>query len=945
MMKELDYWVLRLIEFFILCLFILSGPTSADEGSFVSIACCAESDYTDSLKISWISDFNQFPNNRGCHTSVKAVVNNSGYNKTRVFYQGSGQRRCYKLSTTKGEDYLIRGTFLFGPLWGSHFNFSVSVGVTPIGVVDSSEDSVVVEGILRATEDLTYFCLVNGKGGAPYISELELRPLHGLKKYLQDFPSSVLKLVARIKFATSTEEIRYPNDTSDRIWTSNSSDLGSGTSLITTNVFISGNASVSVPSQVLQTALVASDQLVILRNGLSTTSYQYLMFLYLYEVNQTVQAGQRVFDIYLNNELKQSRFDVSGNGSNYKELAFTVTANGFLNLTLVKAPGSENGPLCNAYEILQVLPWVQETNQSDVEVILEVKNELLKNNPQNEVWEGWSGDPCLPVPWDGITCAAIVGYLVITELDLSSGISRGSDQNSILKGPVPSSITKLTHLIALNLSHNGFIGDIPAFLPSSLLISVDLSSNDLSGSIPVSLISLPHLETLYFGCNPHVAKNIPSSFNGSKFTTDHGSCSVLESSKRRIIIGAAASGSVLLTIIAGIIFCTWRQKFLPQGKFDAKRHHPMAKNLIFSLPSMDDLVLKSISIETFTLEYIEAATQRYKTLIGEGGFGSVYRGTLIDGQEVAVKVRSATSTQGTREFENELNLLSAIRHENLVPLLGYCCENDQEILVYPFMSNGSLQDRLYGEAAKRKILDWPTRLSIALGAARGKFEEYFHCSGLTHLHTFAGRCIIHRDVKSSNILLDHSMSAKVADFGFSKYAPQEGESCASLEVRGTAGYLDPEYYMTHHLSAKSDVFSFGVVLLEIVSGREPLNIHRPHPEWSLVEWAKSYVRESKIDEIIDPNIKGAYHAEAMWRVVEVAVSCIEPFAASRPNMVEIVRELEDALIIENNASEYMRSIESFGSNRFSVVMERRIPSPSPSEPSPILSQMAPPEPR
>ncbi|GMP31127.1 hypothetical protein CsSME_00005470 [Camellia sinensis var. sinensis] len=116
----------------------------------------------------------------------------------------------------------------------------------------------------------------------------------------------------------------------------------------------------------------------------------------------------------------------------------------------------------------------------------------------------------------------------------------------------------------------------------------------------------------------------------------------------------------------------------------------------------------------------ETATQKYKTRIGEGGFGSVYRGTLTDGQEVAVKVRSATSTQGTREFNNELNLLSAIRHENLVPLLGYCCENDQQILVYPFMSNGSLQDRLYGEAAKRKTLDWPTRLSIALGAAQGK---------------------------------------------------------------------------------------------------------------------------------------------------------------------------------------------------------------------------------
>lgn len=302
----------------------------------------------------------------------------------------------------------------------------------------------------------------------------------------------------------------------------------------------------------------------------------------------------------------------------------------------------------------------------------------------------------------------------------------------------------------------------------------------------------------------------------------------------------------------------------------------------------------------------------------------MYRGTLPHGQEVAVKVRSATSTQGTREFDNEVNLLSTIRHENLVPLLGYCCENDQQILVYPFMSNGSLQDRLYGEAAKRKTLDWPTRLSIALGAARG----------LMYLHTFAGRCIIHRDVKSSNILLDDSMCGKVADFGFSKYAPQEGDSAASLEVRGTAGYLDPEYYATQQLSTKSDVFSFGVVLLEIITGREPLNIHRPRNEWSLVEWAKLFIKESRIEEIVDPSIKGQYHSEAMWRVIEAALACTEPFSSYRPSMVDIVRELEDALIIENNASEYMRSIESMGgSNRFSVERKIFAPSSVPTEPS------------
>ncbi|KAG8373801.1 hypothetical protein BUALT_Bualt11G0062900 [Buddleja alternifolia] len=243
----------------------------------------------------------------------------------------------------------------------------------------------------------------------------------------------------------------------------------------------------------------------------------------------------------------------------------------------------------------------------------------------------------------------------------------------------------------------------------------------------------------------------------------------------------------------------------------------------------------------------------------EGRFGSVYHGTLPDGEEVAVKVRSSTLTQGTRKINNEMNFLSAIQHENLVPLLGYCCENEQQILVYPFMSNGSLQDRLYG---------------------------------LTYLHTFSERCVIHRDVKSSNMLLDHSMCAKVADFGFSKYAPQEGDSGTSLK-------------------------------------------------------AKPHIRNSKVEEIVGPSVKGSYHAEAMWRVVEVALACTEPYSVYRPCMADIVCELEDAFIIENNVSKYMKSIESFGgSNRYSI--ERPIvitPTPVTLEASPILVQPPPPQPR
>ncbi|KAL2499510.1 Leucine-rich repeat protein kinase family protein [Abeliophyllum distichum] len=573
---------------------------------------------------------------------------------------------------------------------------------------------------------------------------------------------------------------------------------------------------------------------------------------------------------------------------------------------------------------------IQSTCTQEVDVITNVKHELLELNQDSEELKTWSGDPCLPLEWHGLSCGTLNGTSVITKLDLSF---------KSLTGPLPPSITKLIHLKELNLSNNRFTGTIPEFAASSVLTSVDLSHNDLTGNITESLTSLPYLTTLYFGCNPHFSQNLLYSLSRSNLTTDNGKCSAQGSShsSHGIWIGIAAGGSLLVIIVFGIsLACLYKQKRMAPQKFDVKGH-PMSKNAVYAIPSMDNIGMKSIAIQIFTLEYIEIATEKYKTMIGEGGFGSVYRGTLPDGQEVAVKVRSATSTQGTREFDNELNLLSAIRHENLVPLLGYCCENDQQILVYPFMSNGSLQDRLYGAAAKRKILDWPTRLSIALGAARG----------LTYLHTFSERCVIHRDVKSSNILLDHSMSAKVADFGFSKYAPQEGDSGTSLEVRGTAGYLDPEYYSTQHLSTKSDVFSFGVVLLEIISGREPLNINRPRNEWSLVEWAKPHIRNSRIEEIVDPNIKGGYHAEAMWRVVEVALACIETYSAYRPCMADIVRELEDAFIIENNASEYMKSIESFGgSHRYSLERPIVIPqTPIPTEPSAILMQPPPPQPR
>ncbi|KAL1810047.1 hypothetical protein ACET3Z_027037 [Daucus carota] len=929
MMESSDYWTRGVLTCSTLCILIVLQTTAAQEG-FSSIQCCADTDFTDSTtNISWATDDKWYPDKLTCQGITQQIENTTLSVKTRVFNSSFATKWCYNLTTRKDQDYLIRSTFRAGDLQKAPQSsiFDVLIDVTSVAQVNSSDDAV-VEGIFRTTMDYMNFCLLKEQGD-PYLSKLELRPLSS--NYLKEKASTVLKLTHRIDVGNTGMAIRYPYDPYDKIWRPQPEDVHSTDVTVSSvlNISIIPTSTVLPPTQVLQTALTHPERLEFLHNDLDTGYYTYNLYIYFFEHNESVQAGDRVFNIYINNE-KQQEVDILSVGSNHRTVDLNFKANGVLNLTLAKTNGSQLGPICNAYEILQVRPQHHGTTQEDVNIIMDVKDNLLVHNQDNKVLRSWYGDPCLPLPWNGLFCTSIDGSSVITKLNLSY---------KNLQGSLPPSILKMPHLRELNMSNNRFTGAVPAFPASSILTSLDLSHNNLMGKVPESLASLRQLTTLSFGCNQNMSRELPGNLNRSKLETDNGTCNRKRSSNtsKGIIIGTV-TGGILFVVVAGVFcYCFCKKKVMTRGKFD--RGNSMTKNAIYSIRSMDDISIRSINILNFSLENIETATQQYKTLIGEGGFGSVYRGTLTDGQEVAVKVRSATSTQGTREFNNELNLLSAIRHENLVPLLGYCYEKDQQILVYPFMSNGSLQDRLYGEAARRKTLDWPTRLSIALGAARG----------LTYLHTFSGRCVIHRDVKSSNILMDQSMSAKVADFGFSKYAPQEGDSAASLEVRGTAGYLDPEYYSTQHLTAKSDVFSFGVVLLEIISGREPLNVQRPRNEWSLVEWAKPYIRNSRIDEIVDPSIKGAYHAEAMWRVVEVALHCIETFSAYRPSMVDIVRELEDALIIENNASEYLKSMDSLGgSYRFSI--ERTIiipptPTPTETETSPILSQPAPPQPR
>ncbi|KAH9300457.1 hypothetical protein KI387_012040, partial [Taxus chinensis] len=874
-------------------LFAAIQVIDAQEG-FVSLLCGGKSNTTDAeTKLQWMSDDN-YTLYKGEIVLYQSPIEGIQPEPIRKF--NTDFKSCYNLSTVKGHQYLIRGSFMHGELFGKPL-FDVSIDATVIFQANTSVSALQNEVILTATRNYVTYCLIPKRHhGTPFISRLELRPLN-TELYGQNNSSKILKMLTRIDLGNNGSlSLRYPHDSFDRIWHGDPNS-NSGTSISSKTDF--NIIDDKVPNQVLQTAKMGDygKKLEFWIDNGNEEAKDYYVILYFREIDDNVQVGERVFNIYVNGELMYPHVDILVNGTGkYKQFDFHVHVVGGLNIFLEGT--SSLSPICNAYEAYEIIIKAAGTAVDDVNALVLLRDAFFESNPNLLALQSWSGDPCLPVladgqptSWVGVTCKSDGGRLIVTELDLSG---------KNLQGPMPSSINSLVNLERLDMSNNTLEGSIPE-LPNLLsLISLDISRNNFKGAIPESVAQLPKLDILLTGCNPQLNTTIAE---GRVDMSDDNPCDPNPQGKKPyVIIGGSVGGSVLLVITVGAIFsCLYKRRKMAD---DTPELAPNYKAI--SIPDIETVATKPFDIETFTLKGLESATNNYEVKIGEGGFGAVYRGTLVDGQEVAVKVCSATSIQGMREFKTELTLLSEMRHENLVPLLGYCSEKDQKILVYPFMSNGSLQDRLYGEAANRKPLDWQTRISIALGAARG----------LLFLHSGGERCIIHRDIKSSNILLDHSMVAKVADFGFSKYAPQDGDSNVSLEVRGTAGYLDPEYYSSQQLTVKSDVFSFGVVLLEIICGREPLNIHRLRSEWSLVEWAKPFIQESNIDAIVDPVIRTSYAPEAMWRVVETAMTSVEPFSVRRPYMEDIVRELEDAFIIENNASLYMKSIS--GSFRYSM---------------------------
>ncbi|KAH9604033.1 hypothetical protein KSS87_015019 [Heliosperma pusillum] len=304
-------------------------------------------------------------------------------------------------------------------------------------------------------------------------------------------------------------------------------------------------------------------------------------------------------------------------------------------------------------------------------------------------------------------------------------------------------------------------------------------------------------------------------------------------------------------------------------------------------------ILESSNLKNFSYDDLSTATRNFRpdSVVGEGGFGSVYKGWIdeqslapakpTNGMVIAVKRLNPEGFQGHKEWLTEINYLGQLRHHNLVNLIGYCVEDEHRLLIYEFMRRGSLENHLFKRSSRSEPLSWNLRMKIALGAAKG----------LAFLHSPAIK-VIYRDFKPSNILLDSDFDAKLSDFGLAKDGPFEDNGYVSTRVMGTHGYAAPEYLSTGHLTTKNDVYGYGVVLLEIMTGRRVLDPNRTRKEQDLIEWARPYLRKEKVSRIMDSAIQGQYSSRSAKIIANLAVQCLSIDPRFRPNMDEVVLILE-----------------------------------------------------
>ncbi|KAL3002767.1 hypothetical protein AAZX31_08G072200 [Glycine max] len=497
----------------------------------------------------------------------------------------------------------------------------------------------------------------------------------------------------------------------------------------------------------------------------------------------------------------------------------------------------------------------------------------------------------------------ITGEIPVELGNLTNLVSLDLYMNKIT-GPIPDELANLNQLQSLRLNDNSLLGNIPVGLTTINSLQVlDLSNNNLTGDVPVNG-SFSIFTPISFNNNPFLNKTIPVTPAATPQQNPSGN----GIKAIGVIAGGVAVGAALLFASPVIALVYWNRRKPLDDYFD--------------VAAEEDPEVSLGQLKKFSLPELRIATDNFsnKNILGKGGFGKVYKGRLTNGDDVAVKRLNPESIRGDdKQFQIEVDMISMAVHRNLLRLIGFCMTSSERLLVYPLMANGSVESRLREPSESQPPLDWPKRKNIALGAARG----------LAYLHDHCDPKIIHRDVKAANILLDEEFEAVVGDFGLARIMDYKNTHVTTA-ICGTQGHIAPEYMTTGRSSEKTDVFGYGMMLLELITGQRAFDLARlaRDEDAMLLEWVKVLVKDKKLETLLDPNLLGNRYIEEVEELIQVALICTQKSPYERPKMSEVVRMLEGEGL-EEKWDEWLNMTEDIQNFTFNLCT----PTPNDSNPN------------
>ncbi|CAK9218329.1 unnamed protein product [Sphagnum troendelagicum] len=942
------------------------------------INCGSDFSYVDNVtQIPWVSD------DQYITTGVKAFVplglawypQYSELQTLRYFPPSAHLKDCYKLPVIPNNTYQIRATFFYGDYDNVSEtallpNFELAIDATIVGsnlVSDFAQFQYAEYWVLTQTNVMS-LCLsrIPSSNANPFITAISLVPIYpniNSTAYECLYGGLYYHTHFRWNFGASGL-LRYPDDPRDSYWYpqpwNSTVVIATTTPPMQTLTGPDGlNPRFDPPAAVLDTALTTNGTMTITFPFIN--SYVWDMFLYCVELDPTANATSREFytsALGYSPDLLINPFAMNPNHTAIVE--YIGGAPFSLNLFQNSSTPTRNGPLVNAMEIYEIMTENVNllTNEQDALAIEGIKTSY----PQ---LAEWTGDPCLPYPHSWVTCNTINAsvnnpFIIAVALDNNSLFGSLPDFSNFvhlmnlnlshnqLNGSIPPSIWGLFNLSVLDLSQNKLSGNlIPTYMetpcPTSLT-KLNLGSNSLDGSFPMNLLNCANatwqeinLDHNYFngtlnmvvwdqnyllhgvfismvnnnisglepswddksliyspvllGGNP-ICNNIQISSNPQISYHQQLNCRYNNSllnvlvtkshtTKDTLLIWILSTTLSLSLIIGGIICVVIFLKY--------------KKNTLTLREIQKEFAKQQVQPTLYSYSVLKLATKDFHqdNELGKGGFGVVYKGCLVDGTIVAVKLLTTKSHQGTDDFLNEVVSITGVTHKNLVKLKGCCLHRTQRLLVYEFLEKKDLAEALWGCGIKGiSFLDWPTRYKICVGIARG----------LTYLHEDLQPCIIHRDIKASNILLDNNLNAKITDFGLARLFSQD-QSHLFTDVRvGTFGYMSPEYASYGELSTKVDVYSFGVLMLEIISGRKSIvNFTSTSPEQiNLVKWAWILQKNKLLNDLIDQKMINTLVANEVQLVINVALLCVQKKATKRPVMSDALAMLEGKMDIPSS---------------------------------------------